>query len=143
MFSAGLGWPLSFQGRSHDFAQGRATVGGGVDGRSGKPLVVAGGEVDYIHWAEPALDLRAGAHLLYRRLTIDDPTRKDIHGGAIGGHVGLYPIAGGSDSSWLVYHFLLGPEVRAEYVWTGSPADSRAIVSVPFVAEILFLAAGD
>ena len=60
MFSLGIGMPLDFHGRSHHYAQARAALGGRLDGRTARGMFVVAGDVDYIYWAEPHLDVRAG-----------------------------------------------------------------------------------
>lgn len=137
--SIGIGWPLDFSGRSHHFVQGRGVVGGGLDRSTEKSVVLAGGELDYIYWGEPALDVRFGLHLGYRKVS-DVPARPEAS--TVGFHLAALPIVRSSGSSWMVPQLVIGPEVRAEYVWDGvNPG--RAIASLPLVIEGNFLAAGD
>lgn len=137
--SIGIGWPLDFSGRSHHFVQARGVVGGGLDRATDSGVVLSGGELDFIYWGEPHLDARFGLHFGYRK-TVDRPSRPDAS--TMGLHLAALPIVWTSGSSWMVPQLVVGPELRAEYVWDGAnPA--RAIVSLPLVIEGNFLAAGD
>jgi hypothetical protein len=139
LVSIGLGWPLDFHGRSHHFIQGRATLGGGHSSRAQKGVVIAGAELDYIHWAG-SFNVRAGLHGLYRSLPDNqDPT--DEH--AFGAHLGIYPAVLDDGSGWLVPLLLIGPELRVEYLGTSDPAAALGHASLPLVIEITALAAGD
>lgn len=136
LVSLGVGLPLDFRGRSHHFIQARAAVGGGVDGQTARGMFVAVTDLDYIYWAEPRLDLRAGLRLSYRNTG-------DAKLFGLGGRLGLLPIVHGDDANWLVWHFCLGPELRIESLWSDSTGAQRGLFSVPLIAELNFLAAGD
>jgi hypothetical protein len=140
MLSAGIGMPLDFNGRSHHFAQARASLGGGLDGRTQREMLTVGGELDYIHWAEPRADVRVGLHMLYRKLpdAVQDPKLY-----AFGAHFAVLPIVLGSDGGIGVQHFVLGPEIRVEHVWTDSVRGHRALFSLPLVAELDLFITGD
>jgi hypothetical protein len=136
LLSLGVGLPLDYHGRSHHYIQARAAVGGGVDGETRGGMFLGAVDVDYIYWAEPKLDLRAGMRLSYRS------TRDDrLYG--IGGRLGLLPIVRGDDGNWLVWHFCLGPELGVESLWSSRTGAQRGLFSVPLVAEFNFLGAGD
>ena len=139
-FSIGIGWPLDFHGRSHHFVQARGAVGGGLDRQAERPVVVASGELDYIYWGEPKLDVRFGMHVGLRMLP-DTQGASDSH--VFGAHAAVLPIVLTWPSSWMVPQIVLGPELRAEYVWTDATHPSRALVSLPLVIEGNLLAAGD
>jgi hypothetical protein len=133
--SVGIGMPVDFHGRSHHFVQGRAALGGGLDGRTRSGEVVAAGQVDYIYWAEPRLDLHTGVRLAYRQVGGDQRT------GGVGGTLDVLPIVAGDDGGWLIRHFTVGPELRAEYLW--GAGGSRGLFALPLVLDLSFLAAGD
>ncbi len=138
--SFGLGWPLDFHGRSHHFVQARGAVGGGLDRQAEQPVFLVSGELDYLYWAEPELDVRFGLHFGHRKV-FDSPAASDSH--AFGAHAAVLPIVLTWPSSVMVPQLVLGPELRADYVWSDAKLPSRAIVSLPFVIEASLLAAGD
>lgn len=139
MLSFGIGMPLDYHGRSQHYLQARVTGGGGLDGQSGKGLFFVGGETDYIYWAEPSFDVRFGLHGFYRKLP---DTLQSVEGGAFGAHVALLPAVVQGLSTWIVPQFVLGPELRVDYVGMhGAPG--RAQFSIPLVIEGNLLGAGD
>lgn len=138
--SIGIGWPLDFQGRSHHFVQARGAVGGGLDRAAEQAVFLTSGELDYIYWAEPKLDLRLGLHVGLRKL-LASTSAAESH--AIGAHAAVLPIVLTWPSSWMVPQLVIGPELRADYVWTDATTPSRTIVALPLVIEGNLLAAGD
>jgi hypothetical protein len=133
--SLGLGLPLDYRGRSHHFFQARPGIGGGVEPASHAPMVLAHADVDYVYWAEPRMDVRAGMRLSYRGT-------RDAKLWGFGGRLGLLPMVWANDGNWLVSHLCVGPELRLEHV-SADPGGGRGIFSVPLVVEGNFLAAGD
>ena len=99
-------------------------------------MLVAATDLDYIHWAEPRMDLRAGLRLSYR-------SSRDDKAYGIGGRLGLLPIVRGDDTGWLVWHLCIGPELRGESLWSGATGAQRGLFSVPLVTELNLLGAGD
>ncbi|MFO0590999.1 MAG: hypothetical protein U0441_25875 [Polyangiaceae bacterium] len=138
--SFGIGWPLDFKGRSHHFVQARGAVGGGLDRAGEQAVFLTSGELDYIYWAEPKLDVRFGMHVGLRKL-LESTSATESH--SFGAHAAVLPIALTWPSSWMVPQIVIGPELRAEYVWTDATHPSRTIVSLPLVIEGNLLAAGD
>ena len=138
--SLGIGMPLDYHGRSHHYLQGLASLGGGLDGpsRSGEFLAAVG--ADYIYWAEPTLDVRAGGRYSFRKLG-EAAGGTNLHG--FGGHLGILPMVTQSDGNWMVMHLCLGPEARVEALWSSPPAAVRSLFSLPLVLELNLLAAGD
>lgn len=136
--SLGVGMPLDYAGRSHHFIQALGTIGGGVESQGKKAEVVTGIDVDYIHWAEPKFDLRAGMHFDFRSVPSLDTK---LYG--FGGHFGIMPALFADNGNWIVSHFAIGPELRIGRLF-GDPGDaSRTLFSLPLVFELNLLAAGD
>jgi len=135
-FGVGVGLPLDYHGRSHHFIQTRGSLGGGFDGQSRSGMFVTAADVDYIHWAEPRMDVRAGMRLSYRNTA----TGK-LYG--FGGRLGLLPIVLKNDGNWIVAHLCVGPELRLEGLWGDADRASRGLFSLPLVIEGNFLGAGD
>jgi hypothetical protein len=131
----GVGLPLDFHGRSHHFIQARAALGGGYDGESRGGVLVTAADVDYIHWAEPHMDVRAGLRLSYR-------STSDAKLYGLGARLGLLPIVLHHDGGWLVSHLCVGPELRFEHLWSDQ-GTTRGLFSLPLVLEGNFLGAGD
>jgi hypothetical protein len=143
--SFGLGMPLDFHGRSHHYLQALASLGGGgVGGRSGgQPMAgafLAAAGVDYIYWAEPRLDLRAGARFTFRQLS---PAADGTRLFGLGGHLGILPMVKKNDAGWLLMHLCLGPALRMEALWSSPPGGAQALFSLPLILELNLLAAGD
>lgn len=138
-FSIGIGTPLDFKGRSHHFLQALGSIGGGFDGRTASGMVVAGADLDYIYWAEPRLDVRAGAHFSYVQPAKDGSEK--LYGA--GAHIGILPALVQLESSWMAPQLVLGPEFRLTYLWSDPPGAARTLFSLPLVAELNLLAAGD
>jgi hypothetical protein len=136
--SLGLGTPLDFHGRSHHYFQGLTTVGGGRDGATGGRMFVAAQDFDYIYWAEPHLDVRAGLHAAFQ--SVPGGTGSVPRGGG-GAHVGVLPMVYANDASWLVTHVCIGPELRGE-VLSGN-GGALGLFSFPLVTELNLLGAGD
>lgn len=135
--SLGLGMPLDFNHRSHHYLQILGTGGGGLDTRNADPMAIARAELEYINWALPHLDVRAGAGYVFHDV-FTSRTDEIQHG--FGGHLTLLPVVAGSNDNWLVMHFSVGPELRVEYLF-GPGGGAR--FSLPLVLELDFLAAGD
>ena len=143
--SFGVGWPLDFHGRSHHYLQGLASLGGGgVGGRgAGQPTAgafLAAVGVDYIYWAEPTLDLRAGPRFTFRQLS-DAAGEAKLFG--LGGQLAILPMVKKNDAAWLLTHLCLGPAFRVEALWSSPPGDTQALFSLPLILELNWLAAGD
>jgi len=136
----GIGMPLDFHGRSHHFLQALGSVGGGLDGRTRSGAFVGSAGIDYIYWAEPVLDVRAGMRASFEEL-------KPGAGGAslrgVGGQLGILPMVAQNNANWLVMHLCLGPEARVEALWSSPPDRVRSLFSLPLVLELNLLAAGD
>jgi hypothetical protein len=136
--SLGLGLPVDFHGRSHHYVQGLASVGGGRDGATGAGMAVVSADLDYVRWVEPTLDARAGFHFAYQNLPGNGTSR---YGG--GAHAALLPMVYQDDTTWIVTHLCVGPELRAE-VLSGNPAGGAlGVFSLPLVIELNLLGAGD
>jgi hypothetical protein len=139
-FALGIGTPLDFRSRSHHFFQALANVGGGRDGATGGAAFVAAQDFDYIYWAEPRMDVRAGLHLPFE--TVPAPFGRSPRFG-FGAHGAVLPMVYANDASWLVTHVCVGPELRGE-VLSGSPGGGAlGLFSLPLVVELNMLAAGD
>jgi hypothetical protein len=136
----GVGLPLDFHGPSHHFLQATGSLGGGLDGRTKTAELVTTGGLDYLYWAEPRLELRGGLRFSYRRAP-GDPAPSELFG--FGGHIGLLPVVVGNASGPGAYHLCLGPELHAEWLHGDPPGASRALLSLPLVAELTVLTAGD
>jgi hypothetical protein len=136
----GIGTPLSFDGRSHHFAQGLASLGGGYDGKTRAGFVGTSLAADYIYFAEPHLLVRAGVPLTLR-LAPDSTAEPELFG--VGAHVALMPVVAGSFGGPIVGLFCLGPDLRVERVADLDGGPARARFSLPFVAELVTLIAGD
>lgn len=134
--SLGLGLPLDFAGRSHHFFQARAGAGAGLDGETRAAMFVGAFDADYIYWAEPRLDLRAGLHFSMRSA----PGAK-LYGA--GGRLGILPIVVARDGGYLASHLAIGPEIRLERLFGDPARASRGLFSAPLVVEGNFLGAGD
>ena len=139
-FSLGFGMPLDYRGRSQHYMQGLAFVGGGADVDTDARIVTTGIGADYIYWAHPRLDVRAGMYFVYRNRE-DKPKEHDLFG--LGAHVALMPVATGSDSNIFVPQFCVGPEFRIDQSWDSNSNASRTHFSFPLVMEFNLLAAGD
>jgi hypothetical protein len=138
--SLGLGTPLDFHGRSHHYFQGLTSVGGGRDGATGGRMFVATQDFDYVHWAEPRFDVRAGLHAVFQ--SVASSTGSAPRGGG-GAHVGVLPMVYANDASWLLIHVCVGPELRGEAL-SGNPAGGAlGLFSLPLVTELNLLGAGD
>jgi hypothetical protein len=135
----GIGWPLDLQHRSQHFMQGLAWAGDGIDGYSGHQLQTAGVDLDYIGWLRQSLHVRAGSGFVFHNVVDGAGTKRY----GFGGHIGVMPIVGGSDASWLVHHVVVGPELRADLLFSDDAGGMRAVLSLPLVVELDFLAAGD
>jgi hypothetical protein len=84
--------------------------------------------------------VRGGLRFSYRR--VEGPTAAtDLFG--FGGHLGLLPVVVGNATGPGAYHFCLGPELHAEWLHSDPPGASRALLSLPLVAELTVLTAGD
>jgi hypothetical protein len=139
-FSIGIGTPVDFNGRSHHYIQTLGSIGGGLDGATSSGSFVSTLSLDYIYWAEPIMDIRTGLRFAYRSTPgVDDSPL--LYG--FGGQIGVLPIVVGADGSWLPVHICLGPELRLEHMWSNPDGHDRSLFSLPLVAEINFLAAGD
>jgi hypothetical protein len=136
VLSLGVGMPLDFRGRSHHYFQVRGGAGGGYEGASHAGMFVGALDVDYLYWAEPRLDVRAGLRLSHRRTSRDEK----LYG--LGARLGLIPIVLHDDASWIVSQLAIGPELRLEHLWS-DPDKPRGQFSVPLVIEGNFLGAGD
>jgi hypothetical protein len=138
--SVGVGMPVDFHGRSHHYLQALGSIGGGLDGATRRGMVVAATDLDYIYWAEPRMDVRAGVHYAFQNLpgAAGAPSRFGA-----GAHAGLLPMVYARDNSWLVTHLGIGPELRAEAL-SGNPAGGAlGLFALPLVIELNMLAAGD
>lgn len=132
----GVGMPLDHRGRSHHFFQVRGSAGGGLDGATRGPMFATALDADYLHWAEPRMDVRAGLRLSYRSAGDDK-----LYG--LGARLGLLPIVRADDGGWLLSHLCIGPELRLERIFGDPDRASRGLFSLPLVIEGNFLAAGD
>lgn len=137
LLALGLGMPIDYGGRSHHFVQGLGFVGGGFDGRERAGELVTGAGIDYIHWAEPKMDIRAGARFAYRDI------KGEARAFAMGGHFALMPMVMKDDSGWMALHLGLGPDLRIEYLWGDPRGENRTLFSLPLVLELNLLAVGD
>ena len=137
--SLGVGFPVDFHGRSKHYVQGLASVGGGRDGATGAGVVVAATDLDYIHWAEPRnMDVRAGLHFAAQNLPATSTSRYGF-----GAHAGVLPMVYQDNTTWLVTHVCVGPELRGEAL-SGNPAGGAlGVFSLPLVTELNWLGAGD
>lgn len=140
MFSLGVGMPLDYAGRSHHYVQALGGLGGGAGGAIGSGYFGAATAFDYIYWAEPSMDLRAGLRLTYRGVPTDHEAL-DLYG--LGGHFALLPMVLGDAGSWIPIHLGVGPEFRLEHVWLSPKGAGRNVFSLPLVIEVSALAAGD
>lgn len=138
-FSLGFGMPLDYRGRSQHYMQGLGFIGGGADVDTGGKIVTTGIGADYIYWAHPRLDVRAGAYFVYRS-RVEKPYERDLFG--FGGHVALLPIAT-DDSGIFVPQFCFGPEIRIDQSWDSNTGKGRSHFGFPLVIEFNILAAGD
>lgn len=139
-FSLGFGMPLDYQGRSKHYLQGLGFVGGGADVDSGAKIITTGIGADYIYWAHPRLDVRAGMYFVYRNR--EEMTKeRDLFG--LGAHVAIMPVATKSDSDIFVPQFCIGPEFRLDQSWDSNSNLSRTHFGFPLVIEVNLLAAGD
>jgi hypothetical protein len=138
--SLGLGMPLDYSGRSRHYVQAMGSLGGGTDTRDESGLFITAASLNYIYWAEPVLDVRAGLRFAYRD-PVPDSGRPPLYG--FGGHLAILPVVVGDASGWAAAHFCLGPELRLESLWGGPPGDPRLLFSLPLAAELTLLAAGD
>jgi hypothetical protein len=103
-------------------------------------MFVAAQDFDYIYWAEPRLDVRAGLHAAFQSVTSGTASASRGGGGA---HVGVLPMVYANGASWLVTHVCVGPELRGE-VLSGNPAGGAlGLFSLPLVTELNLLGAGD
>jgi hypothetical protein len=136
--SLGLGMPLDYSGRSHHYVQAMGSLGGGIDTRDASGLFITAASLNYIYWAEPSLDVRAGLRFAYRA---PGSGRPSLYG--FGGHLAILPVVVGDASGWAAAHFCLGPELRIESLWGSPPGDERVLFSLPLAAELTLLAAGD
>jgi hypothetical protein len=57
--------------------------------------------------------------------------------------VGALPTLYENNGGWLLFHVCLGPELRMEYRWGDAVGTGGGLFSLPLVAELNFLAAGD
>jgi hypothetical protein len=136
----GIGTPLDFHGPSHHYLQALGSVGAGLDARTRAPSLVTTGGLDYLYWADPRLEVRAGLRFSYRRVE-DAPAPTSLYG--FGGHIGILPVVVGNASGPGAYHLCLGPELHAEWLTSDPAGASRALLSLPLVAELTVLTAGD
>ena len=139
-FSLGFGMPLDYQGRSKHYLQGLGFVGGGADVDTGAKIVTTGIGADYIYWAHPRLDVRAGMYFVYRNRA-EMTKERDFFG--LGAHVALMPVATKSDSNIFVPQFCIGPEFRVDQSWESNSNRTRTHFGFPLVIEVNLLAAGD
>lgn len=136
----GIGLPLDYHGPSHHFLQATGSIGGGLDGASRTGALVTTAGLDYLYWAEPRLEVRGGLRFSYRRVAGEGaPT--ELTG--FGGHLGLLPVVVGNVGPSSAYHLCLGPELHAEWLHSDPPVASRALLSLPLVAELTVLTTGD
>jgi hypothetical protein len=140
MVSIGVGMPLDLSRRSHHYVQAQGSLGGGLDGRTKDGMFMTAASVDYIYWAEPSLDIRAGARFAYRKLP-ESSGAPNVFG--LGGRLAILPVVVGDTSNWIVAHFCLGPELRIESLWSDPAGAERSLFSLPLVGELTLLAAGD
>ena len=136
----GIGMPVDYSpGRSHQFLQEHTALGGGIDGPTRAGMFTLTQSIDYIRWLEPRADFRAGTHFAFHDVHLAGDARLQRYG--FGTHVGLLPHVWADDTTWLVRHLCVGPELRADALrgpdgWTGR-------FSLPLAIELNFLAAGD
>jgi hypothetical protein len=139
--SLGFGVPTNVgRDRSHHFIQGMGSLGGGMDTRDGSGIFVAATTLNYIYWAEPTLDVRAGLRYAYRA-PVPSSGRPALNG--FGGHLAILPLLQGGEPGVIVPQLCLGPELRIEALWGEPPDDDRALFSLPLVAELTLLMTGD
>ncbi len=139
-FSLGIGMPLDYRSRSKHYLQGLGFVGGGADVDTGAKIVTTGIGADYIYWAHPRLDVRAGMYFVYRNR--EEMTKeRDLYG--LGAHVALMPVLSGSASNIFVPQFCIGPEFRVDQSWDSNSNVTRTFFGFPLVLEVNLLAAGD
>jgi hypothetical protein len=142
MLTLGVGTPLDFHGRSHHFFQAASSVGGGMDSQTKKASVLLAQDFDYIYWAEPRLDVRAGMRLSFRSVpAADQGSGVKLYG--FGAHMAFMPIVWHHDGGWLVSQFNIGPDLRLDYLWSDPGGYSRGQFSVPLGFELNGLGAGD
>lgn len=141
-FSLGFGMPVEYDGRSQHHLQGLGFAGGGGDVDTGAKIVTAGIGADYIYWAHPRLDVRAGMYFVYRNRD-DKPKEHDLAG--LGAHIALMPVVIGDDTGIFIPQFCIGPEFRIDHSWDQAPYSnaSRTHYSFPLVFEANLFAAGD
>jgi hypothetical protein len=139
-FAIGFTMPVDFHGRSHHYLQALASIGGGRDGATGGAMFSPALDLDYIYWAEPRMDVRAGLHLPFEAV----PTLTSYNPRfGFGGHAAVLPIVYANGGSWLVTHLCVGPELRGEAL-SGNPAGGAlGLFSLPLVVELNLLPAGD
>jgi hypothetical protein len=136
----GIGTPLDFHGPSHHYLQALGAAGGGLDGRTRAAALVTSGSLDYLYWAEPRLEVRTGLRFSYHRVEgVSAPT--SLYG--FGGHIGILPVVVGNAPGPGAVHLCLGPELHAEWLTSDPRGASRALLSLPLVAELTVLTAGD
>ncbi len=138
--SLGIGMPLDYSGQSHHFLQGLGYIGGGTGSEQGSGTFTTGAGLDYIYWAHPRVDIRAGLQFVYRNHG-EEPRDVDLLG--VGAHLALLPVVISSDSSWMLLQFCVGPEFRVDQSWNARGGSSRGHLAVPLVAEFNLLATGD
>lgn len=139
-FSVGIGLPLDYSGRSHHYLQTAGALGGGLEPRAAAGEFVSATSLNYIYWAEPSMDVEAGLRFAYRSVPSVDEAPSLF---SLGGRLALLPIVLGSDGSWMLAHFCVGPELRLEQMWPSDGGDARALFSLPLVIALNLLAAGD
>jgi hypothetical protein len=107
---------------------------------TGEKIVTTGIGADYIYWAHPRLDIRAGAYFVYRNRD-QGPYERDLLG--LGAHLALMPVATDSESNIFVPQVCIGPEFRVDQSWDSHSNLTRTHFGFPLVLEVNLLAAGD
>jgi hypothetical protein len=137
--SLGIGMPIDFHpGRSHHYLQTLTSIGGGLDGQTRSGMFTFNQSLDYVHWAEPRFDLRAGTHFVFQDVQSGNAMLQRY---GFGAHAGLSPLVYANDTTWLVTHLGVGPQLRAEALL--GPDGWLGRFSLPLAIELNFLAAGD
>lgn len=139
-FALGFGTPLDFRGASRHYLQALATAGGGLDARTGGRVVIARADLGYLHLPTPSLMLRTGLGFVYHNVQ-GDPDGLALYG--VGAHLGLLPVVLSPPPGVILKRLSVGPELRADYLWSSAAGATHGQLALPLVAEFDLLVAGD
>lgn len=140
--AVGIGTPLDFHHRSQHYLQALGSLGGGWDAATRGGELLARGDVSYIHWASPRLDVRLGAGFGWRDARTELASSSSS-AWSLGAHLAVLPTVWENSNSWLVSQIVTGLELRAEALGGARPVGDRGLFSAALVVEANFLAAGD